>query len=221
MKLNNILILFTFIKLVLNTDQENSISSSNVSNKFYSEENFTFGDSGKLIVELEDNNKCKIFRAQTFYNKIGFHLKNFKNIDNVLITDTVPIDCNTCDPKSEICQTAKINNNDISNNQYVNFFWKLCLNNILIVVNPINNSNNNNNNSNSNSNSNLSTQTNYSSFDLDSNFFNNSPCISNHETHLSYCAESNLEDCRKCKRFGCSIVECGNYSNNKFVRFFA
>jgi hypothetical protein len=45
-------------------------------------------------------------------------------------------------------------------------------------------------------------------------------CSYIHQNSASFCGGSNLDDCRKCLRPGCTIVECGNESSNRNVRLF-
>lgn len=47
-------------------------------------------------------------------------------------------------------------------------------------------------------------------------------CSYIHENRLSYCGESNLDDCKNCKRQGCTVVECGreDIKNKKPFVFF-
>ena len=37
---------------------------------------------------------------------------------------------------------------------------------------------------------------------------------------MSYCSQSNIEDCRKCKRLSCTVIQCGSIdknNNNNFI----
>jgi hypothetical protein len=42
-------------------------------------------------------------------------------------------------------------------------------------------------------------------------------CGYSHQNALGYCGESSIEDCRKCNWRGCSLIECGNEVNKRFV----
>lgn len=198
------------IKASYSLDIDNKQSTVDSSNNI-KYDIINIGESNTINFKSEKaaSNSCIIYSTNTMYNKVGFHLKNFNNIKNILISDTKPIDCNTCDSKSQLCQISGINSQ--IKNQYVNFFWRLCLNNIFIAVQP-----------DSQNTPDKADETGVvpSSFKIDSTLYADSPCIVKQETHLSYCGESKLDDCRKCKRRGCSIVECGNISNNRFVRHY-
>jgi hypothetical protein len=40
-------------------------------------------------------------------------------------------------------------------------------------------------------------------------------CSYIHENAFSYCGETSLEDCRACKRPGCTVIQCGNEYTEK------
>jgi len=46
-------------------------------------------------------------------------------------------------------------------------------------------------------------------FSLSTNIVIGENCSYIHENKFAYCGESNLDDCRNCKRQGCSVIECG------------
>lgn len=169
-------------------------------------ENIIIGNKQELNFQINESgiDTCNIYKLNTQYNKIGFHLLDFSNIDSILISNKFPIECGKCDESAEVCQKSTISNPT----QFVNFYWKLCLNELFIVVSPIVVK------------STEDDTKNKASLTIDSTFYKNSPCVLRQETHLSICAESKIEDCRSCKRNGCSVVECGNTSNGNFVHFF-
>ena len=47
------------------------------------------------------------------------------------------------------------------------------------------------------------------SFSLSASYVTGGSCLYIHENAFAYCGESNLDDCRNCKRPGCSVIECG------------
>jgi hypothetical protein len=49
-----------------------------------------------------------------------------------------------------------------------------------------------------------------SSYDLSTEYISWGSCSYIHENANAFCGESNLEDCRSCKRQGCTIIQCGN-----------
>ena len=44
-------------------------------------------------------------------------------------------------------------------------------------------------------------------------------CSYIHENKFAYCGESNLEDCKNCKRQGCTVIECGHDNLDKNIPF--
>lgn len=42
-------------------------------------------------------------------------------------------------------------------------------------------------------------------------------CSYIHQNSASFCGGSNLDDCRKCLRPGCTVIECGNEYSNRDV----
>ena len=148
--------------------------------------------------------KCELFAMNQSYNKLGVHFKNFKNVKKITITDKHPgSTCSECTDDSLICQTSYISSelkdeNNKKKNQYVNYFSRICLNLVYILIEKEN-------------------EEEESSFLVESVFYNEEPCLLKTLTHLDYCGQSNMEDCRSCQRKGCSVINCGNYSNNKFV----
>ncbi len=56
------------------------------------------------------------------------------------------------------------------------------------------------------------------SFDISTEYIRWGSCSYIHENANAFCGESNLDDCRTCKRQGCTIIQCGNETtNNNFV----
>jgi hypothetical protein len=55
--------------------------------------------------------------------------------------------------------------------------------------------------------------TNYS-FSISASYITGGSCMYIHENAFAYCGESNLDECRNCKRPGCNIIECGNEVSN-------
>lgn len=167
-------------------------------------------NSTKKIINVPDENKkCNLYMLNPSFNKLGFHIKKLVNISKIVITDKHPgNNCGSCDSEAEICQISYVDSDSsIALAQYVNFFSRVCLKKIYIIV-----SNNNVTTSNE--------ENEEHSFEIDSTFYNNEPCLYKEESHLHYCGQSSIEDCRSCKRQGCTIVECGNYSNDQFVSNF-
>lgn len=158
---------------------------------------------------------CEVYRLHSKFNKIGFHLLDFYNINTVMITSRLPIACNQCDSKAEICQSSTIDyekeGETRKTSQFVNFFWKLCLDELFIIITQSNDVVNLQVNENTDE---------ISSFLIDSTFYEGSPCVIDKETSLSHCAESSIDDCRSCLRQGCSVIECGNVSGGKFIHHF-
>ncbi len=63
-----------------------------------------------------------------------------------------------------------------------------------------------------------------SSFRISSDYVSGGSCSYIHENSFAYCGESNLEDCRTCKRPGCTIIQCGAEVNegsdkNPLIKF--
>jgi hypothetical protein len=58
------------------------------------------------------------------------------------------------------------------------------------------------------------------SFEISSEYVSWGSCSYIHENAFAYCGESNLEDCRNCKRQGCTIVQCGNEVKDKSFEVF-
>ena len=64
------------------------------------------------------------------------------------------------------------------------------------------------------------------SFKISSNYVSGGGCDYIHENAFAYCGESNLEECRNCKRPGCTVIQCGKEISagrnqpEKFVNFF-
>ena len=58
------------------------------------------------------------------------------------------------------------------------------------------------------------------SFKISTDIITGENCSYIHENRLSYCGESDLDDCFNCKRQGCTVIECGEHdhkNNNPFV----
>ena len=167
-------------------------------------ETIVIGNNQKLSFQITEvaMSTCKTYKLNTQYNKIGFHLLNFTNVDTVVISNRFPSACRTCDSSSEVCQISKIT----KPNQFVNFFWKLCLDELYIIISPKKDITDDIPQS--------------ASLFFESIFYPNSPCTLRQETNLSYCTESKIDDCKACKRPGCSAIECGNISGGKFVGHF-
>lgn len=51
------------------------------------------------------------------------------------------------------------------------------------------------------------------SYELSTEYISWGSCSYIHENAYAFCGESSLEDCRACKRQGCSVIQCGNDSN--------
>lgn len=58
------------------------------------------------------------------------------------------------------------------------------------------------------------------SFNVSTNYIYGENCSYIHENSFAYCGESNLEDCRNCKRQGCTVIQCGVESGNKNNQIF-
>ena len=58
-------------------------------------------------------------------------------------------------------------------------------------------------------------------YKISTNIITGENCSYIHENRLSYCGESDLDDCKSCKRQGCTVIECGEEdlkNNINFVR---
>lgn len=153
-------------------------------------------------IRNSNKEKCNVYIINTFNYKVGFHIKNFKNIEKVILSDKLSSNCGLCSDDAEICQTSFFNSKESNlETRYINFFTKHCFQKVYATIVS----------------ENTDTLNIYdSSFEIDSNFYGEA-CFIKSETHLDYCGQSSIEDCRNCKRPGCSVVECGNFSNDKFV----
>jgi len=177
-------------------------------------ENISIGEKLLISSPLNKSNitTCEVYRLHSKYNKIGFHLLDFYNINKVMITSRLPINCDICNDKAEICQSSKITYDENGKtSQFVNFFWRLCLDELYIIITQ---SSISKDIKDDNSNDEVS------SFVIDSTFYSNSPCVIDKENQLSHCAESSINDCRSCMKRGCSVIECGNVSGGKFIHHF-
>jgi hypothetical protein len=48
------------------------------------------------------------------------------------------------------------------------------------------------------------------SYELSTEYINWGSCSYIHENAYAFCGESSIEDCRACKRKGCTAIQCGN-----------
>jgi hypothetical protein len=59
------------------------------------------------------------------------------------------------------------------------------------------------------------------SFNLTAEYVLGENCSYIHQNAMSYCGESSLDDCKNCRRQGCTVIQCGNETgpktNPKFV----
>lgn len=46
-------------------------------------------------------------------------------------------------------------------------------------------------------------------FKVSTSYITGGSCLYIHENSFAYCGESNIEDCRNCRRPGCTVIECG------------
>lgn len=51
------------------------------------------------------------------------------------------------------------------------------------------------------------------SFVISSDYVKGENCSYIHETPFAYCGESDIDDCRNCKRQGCTVIQCGTEDN--------
>lgn len=59
---------------------------------------------------------------------------------------------------------------------------------------------------------------NRASFNISSEYVIGENCSYIHQNSFAYCGESNLDDCRNCRRQGCTVIECGNEYSRKNVK---
>jgi hypothetical protein len=52
------------------------------------------------------------------------------------------------------------------------------------------------------------------SFNISTSYITGGSCLYIHENAFAYCGESNLEECRNCRRPGCTVIECGTETAN-------
>lgn len=92
----------------------------------------------------------------------------------------------------------------------IDFSTKMCINSVIVYMIKGNNDSISSNptvNSTKHSTSHFTVFSNYST----------EHCGYAHQNTLGYCGESSMDDCRKCNWRGCSLIECGNEVNKRFV----
>ncbi len=57
------------------------------------------------------------------------------------------------------------------------------------------------------------------SFNISTSIITGENCSYIHENKFAYCGESNLDDCKNCKRQGCTVIECGVDNLEKDIPF--
>ncbi len=48
------------------------------------------------------------------------------------------------------------------------------------------------------------------SYEISTEYISWGSCSYIHEDAYAFCGESDLDECRNCKRHGCTIIDCGN-----------
>jgi hypothetical protein len=48
------------------------------------------------------------------------------------------------------------------------------------------------------------------SFSLSTSYITGGSCLYIHENAFAYCGESNVEECRSCRKPGCTVIQCGS-----------
>ena len=51
------------------------------------------------------------------------------------------------------------------------------------------------------------------SFSISTSYITGGSCLYIHENAFAYCGESNLDECRSCRKPGCTVIQCGSESS--------
>jgi hypothetical protein len=85
----------------------------------------------------------------------------------------------------------------VNSKSEINLDTKMCINAVYINVRKAYNTEPDSDNSTS------------FNFKISTSYITGGSCLYIHENAFAYCGESNLDDCRNCRRPGCTVIECG------------